>query len=62
MTGEVVARISDAFGTRPTAVKSTTTGWVIARTLSPLVNPGDPLLHVASESGPTLDELAEAEP
>lgn len=62
MAGEVVARISDAFGTRPTAVKSTTTGWVIARTLSPLVNPGDPLLHVASESGPTLDELADPEP
>jgi predicted deacylase len=57
--GEEVARISDAFGVRPTRVKSPSTGWVIARTLNPLVNPGDPLLHVAAESGPDVDEPAE---
>jgi hypothetical protein len=60
--GAVVARISDAFGVRPTTVKTTTTGWVIARTLSPLVNPGDPLVHVAAESGPDQDEPAERRP
>ena len=54
--GAVVARISDAFGVRPTSVKSTTTGWVIARTLSPLVNPGDPLVHIAAESMPDEGE------
>jgi len=57
--GDVVARISDAFGVRPTQVKTTYSGWVIARTLSPLVNPGDPLMHVATESGPDQDEPAE---
>jgi uncharacterized protein len=57
--GEVIARISDAFGIRPTTVKTTSTGWVIARTLSPLVNPGDPLVHVAAETGPALDEPAD---
>jgi predicted deacylase len=46
--GQVVARISDAFGVRPTRVKSTTGGWVISRTLTPLVNPGDPLVNVGS--------------
>ena len=57
--GEVVAGISDAFGLRPTRVKSPVSGWVIARTLNPLVNPGDPLLHVAAEHGPDVDEPAE---
>jgi predicted deacylase len=57
--GEEVARISDAFGVRPTRVKSPSSGWVIARTLNPLVNPGDPLLHVAAERGPDIDEPAE---
>ena len=57
--GEEVARISDAFGTRPTLIKATSSGWVIARTLNPLVNPGDALVHVAAESGPDIDEPAE---
>jgi len=57
--GEVIARISDAFGVRPTQVRATTTGWVIARTLSPLVNPGDPLVHIAAGAGPDFDEPAE---
>jgi predicted deacylase len=47
--GQVVARISDAFGVRPTQVKSTLAGWVVSRTLSPLVNPGDPLVNVGME-------------
>jgi hypothetical protein len=57
--GEVVASISDAFGLRPTRVKSAVSGWVIARTLNPLVNPGDPLLQIAAEKGPDVDEPAE---
>jgi predicted deacylase len=57
--GDVVARISDAFGGRPTHVKATMAGWAIARTLSPLVNPGDALIHVGVEKGPDRDEPAE---
>lgn len=57
--GQVVARISDAFGVRPTSVKTASSGWVIARTLTPLVNPGDPLLQIATETGPDVDEPAE---
>lgn len=55
---EVVASISDAFGVRPTRVKAPISGWVIARTLNPLVNPGDPLLQIAAEAGPETDEPA----
>lgn len=58
-TGQVVAAISDAFGMRPTQVKTSETGWVIARSLRPLVNSGDSLVHIASESGPDSDEPAE---
>lgn len=50
--GETVAAISDAFGTRPTNVKANTTGWVIARTMRPLVNPGDALVHIATQPEP----------
>jgi uncharacterized protein len=57
--GDVIARISDAFGTRPTQVKAPNSGWVIARALNPLVNPGDALVHIAAEQGPDLDEPAE---
>lgn len=57
--GDQVAAISDAFGTRPTTVKSTETGWVIAQSLHPLVISGDPLVHIAAESGPDNDEPAE---
>lgn len=57
--GEVVARIADAFGVRPTMVKTTSAGWVTARTLNPLVNPGDPLVQVATDKGPDADEPAE---
>lgn len=57
--GDPVASISDAFGSKPTRVKTTETGWVIARTLRPLVNPGDALVHIAAETGPDQDEPAE---
>jgi predicted deacylase len=57
--GEVVASISDAFGMRPTQVKTSETGWVIAKSLRPLVNSGDSLIHIAAQSGPDRDEPAE---
>lgn len=57
--GQPVAYISDAFGSRPVQVKATETGWVIARTLRPLVNSGDALVHIASGTGPDRDEPAE---
>ncbi len=57
--GQPVASISDAFGVRPTQVKAPEAGWVIARSLSPLVNSGDALVHIASQVGPDRDEPAE---
>ena len=57
--GDVVATISDAFSTRPTASTSPSNGFVVARILRPLVNSGDALVHIASEQGPYLDEPAE---
>ena len=57
--GEPIAAISDAFGVRPTTVKAATTGWVIAKTLRPLVNSGDAVAHIAAETGPEGDEPAE---
>ena len=57
--GDVVASISDAFGSKPTRVKATETGWVIAKTLRPLVNSGDALVHLGAETGPDQDEPAE---
>lgn len=60
--GQVVAEVSDAFGVRPTRIKAPDSGWVIARTLNPLVNPGDPLIHIAMRQGPDVDEPAERRP
>ncbi len=57
--GQTLASISDAFGMRPTQVKASESGWVIARSLRPLVNLGDPLVHIAAETGPDRDERAE---
>jgi len=57
--GQEVAAISDAFGMRPTQVKATETGWVIAQSLRPLVNSGDSLVHIAAARGPDRDEPAE---
>jgi hypothetical protein len=57
--GDVLATISDAFSTRPTAATASADGFVVARTLRPLVNSGDALVHIASARGPYLDEPAE---
>lgn len=57
--GASIAHISDAFGVRPTVIKASVSGWVIARSLRPLVNSGDALVHIAAESGPDRDEPAE---
>lgn len=57
--GQVIGSIADSFGVRPTRIKATGTGWVIARSLNPLVAPGDALAHLATESGPDRDEPAE---
>jgi predicted deacylase len=57
--GQLVASIADAFGMHPTQVKAAETGWVIARSLRPLVNSGDSLIHIAAETGPDRDEPAE---
>jgi len=59
VNGETLASISDAFGMRPTQVKASETGWVIAQSLRPLVNSGDSLVHIASARGPDRDEPAE---
>lgn len=57
--GQVLASISDAFGMRPTQVRASEDGWVIAQSLRPLVNSGDSLVHVATAAGPDRDEPAE---
>lgn len=54
--GQRLASISDAFGMRPTQVRASETGWVIAQSLRPLVNSGDSLVHIAAETGPDRDE------
>jgi uncharacterized protein len=59
VSGQPVASISDAFGMRPTQVRAAETGWVIARSLRPLVNSGDSLIHIAAETGPDRDEPAD---
>jgi hypothetical protein len=40
-------------------VRALESGWVLARTLRPLVNSGDPLVHIGAERGPDRDEPAE---
>lgn len=57
--GQRVASISDAFGMHPSQAKATESGWVIARSLRPLVNSGDSLVHIATAGGPDRDEPAE---
>lgn len=44
--GARIGSIGDAIGGRPTAVTATATGYVIARTLNPLVSQGDALVHI----------------
>ena len=46
--GKQIGTIIDAFGTRLGTIKAKRTGLVIGRTLYPLVNKGDALVHVAS--------------
>jgi predicted deacylase len=48
--GARIGSIGDAIGGRPTAVTATATGYVIARTLNPLVSQGDALVHIGIES------------
>lgn len=57
--GEVLGSIADSFGVRPTRIRTNVAGWVIARSLNPLVAPGDALVHLATEVGPDRDEPAE---
>lgn len=57
--GDVIGSISDAFGTRPAKIRSGSAGWVIARSLNPLISPGDALVNLATELGPDRDEPAE---
>ena len=57
--GQPIASISDAFGIRPARVRASEGGWVLARSLRPLVNSGDSLVHIGTERGPDRDEPAE---
>jgi predicted deacylase len=57
--GDVIGSISDAFGTRPTKIRSSSSGWVIAQSLNPLISPGDALVNLATEVGPDRDEPPE---
>ncbi len=45
---QVLGTIIDAFGKRQSTIRSTRTGLVIGRTLYPLCNKGDALVHIAS--------------
>lgn len=56
---QVIGSISDSFGIRPAKIRTTEAGWVIARTLNPLVAPGDALVNLATRLGPDRDEPAE---
>jgi predicted deacylase len=46
--GQVLGTIEDAFGTKLSTIRTKGAGLVIARTLYPLVNRGDALVHVAT--------------
>lgn len=52
--GEQIGTIIDAFGTRLGTIKAKRSGLVIGRTLYPLVNKGDALVHVASLEEPNV--------
>ncbi len=56
--GDVIGSIADSFGVRPTRIRAGVGGWVIARSLNPLVAPGDALAHLATDAGPDRDEPA----
>lgn len=50
--GDTIAEISDAFGYRPASVRANETGWVIGKTQSPQVNPGDALVNIGVDGNP----------
>jgi len=54
--GELLGTVSDAFGSRPTKVTAPMDGWVIARTLSPLVSQGDAFAHIAAGASPLVPD------
>ncbi len=57
--GDRIGAIGDALGGRPTRVRATTSGFVIARTQTPLVAQGDALVHLAVPGAEGRDEPAE---
>lgn len=44
---ETLGFITDAFGDKPTPVRSPVTGWVISHNQNPLIHQGDALVHIA---------------
>lgn len=46
--GEKLGEIGDTLGGRPTQVSAPVSGWVIAKSQSPLVSQGDALVHIGS--------------
>lgn len=56
--GERLGSIGDALGGRPTMFKASATGYVIAKTLNPLVSVGDALVHLAVPNVEGKDEPA----
>jgi len=57
--GERLGSIGDALGGRPTLFKATASGYIIAKTLNPLVSQGDALVHLAVPNQEGRDEPAE---
>ena len=49
--GQSLATIADSLGTKRSRVSAPLGGWVIARTLNPLVSQGDALVHIAAAEG-----------
>lgn len=57
--GQRIGSIGDALGGRPTLIKTSVAGVVIARTLNPLVSQGDALVHIAVPQAEGRDEPPE---
>lgn len=47
---ETLGFITDAFGDKPTPVRSPVVGWVISHNQNPLIHQGDALVHIAKTS------------
>ncbi len=58
-TGQRLGSIGDALGGRPTMIKAAASGYIIAKTLNPLVSQGDALVHLAVPNQEGRDEPAE---